>query len=978
MRGDVTRQTFRSGKHYRGVLQQQGRVQLDADWNEQVDIQAYVDRTVTADLVGVSGAPRRNPGMEITDKAGNPLPANLDDADLYISAGHYYVDGILCENDDTVSVAEQPDLPGVVFEDREKRLVGEYVAYLDVWFEHITRLEEPLLQEVALGGPDTTTRSRTVWQVRLRPATEPQPPGATDRKATMRATVVEPTPSEKATPCIIGPAARYRRLENQLYRVEVFDETVPDFLWSRENSSVAAAVTDIDGASVTIAAPGRDDRLAFQAGNVVELTNLSLAHRREHGYLGKLVDVDGRGTGLTVTWIDRAPTKADLPDHPVLRRWDSTNGPQRLFPDPREPIELEGGIHVEFTDGVYRTGDYWLIPARTANLDGVPGVVDLAGDIQWPDGTFQPPDGVVHHYADIAHLTWKGDKWSVDDDCRRIFDPIADRLDVTVAGGDGQEAMPREWLDEPVRVAVTRGLRPVRDETVQFYSVDEKGELSATAGAKGGDREVEVYTDGEGLAQCWWRPDPDGPPTQRVTARLVDTEAKPKAVPTGPALGFTASLSVADRVAFDPESCAAMSGATTVQEALRRLADVSTLVPVGGNGQIAVADATLPTTVKVLVRSCGEPVQVPRKVRFAITEGGVARVGDPPAAPSVDIETDATGVADCTWQLGREVPLQTLTATLLASEDNPDPRAVPLTFVAGVVPDVLTVRRVELPAGSELAGGALVVANDLAAKGIFVVFDREPAPSVEDGPALTVTLDLPFPLSQSDRDLWPDGVAGTLPVGLDGSVTVTTVGGSPAVSWSPSDGAKAFLTALFAKLGAVGRDRVGGKVRLAGSVLGAGAADAARWFWLVEKVTQPVFVPHRDGRLRLPSTLGAIARSVSRDALRAGLASGVTVEDVPADPEKAKQLARFIFNTTRAPKRPLRLVVDARYAAAGAAVRDGLATLDIEVELLNADDPADEATTRLAAGETIDGVLTDAASAAAVDAVAGFIKPVRL
>ncbi|HEX6608229.1 MAG TPA: DUF6519 domain-containing protein, partial [Chloroflexia bacterium] len=39
MQGDITRSTFRPENHYDGVRMQQGRVQLDADWNEQVDIQ---------------------------------------------------------------------------------------------------------------------------------------------------------------------------------------------------------------------------------------------------------------------------------------------------------------------------------------------------------------------------------------------------------------------------------------------------------------------------------------------------------------------------------------------------------------------------------------------------------------------------------------------------------------------------------------------------------------------------------------------------------------------------------------------------------------------------------------------------------------------------------------------------------------------------------------------------------------------------
>jgi len=38
MKGDFSRNTFRPGSHYSGVLMQQGRVLLDSDWNEQVAI----------------------------------------------------------------------------------------------------------------------------------------------------------------------------------------------------------------------------------------------------------------------------------------------------------------------------------------------------------------------------------------------------------------------------------------------------------------------------------------------------------------------------------------------------------------------------------------------------------------------------------------------------------------------------------------------------------------------------------------------------------------------------------------------------------------------------------------------------------------------------------------------------------------------------------------------------------------------------
>ena len=38
MKGDFTRDTFDPTRHFSRVLMQQGRVQLDADWNEQTAI----------------------------------------------------------------------------------------------------------------------------------------------------------------------------------------------------------------------------------------------------------------------------------------------------------------------------------------------------------------------------------------------------------------------------------------------------------------------------------------------------------------------------------------------------------------------------------------------------------------------------------------------------------------------------------------------------------------------------------------------------------------------------------------------------------------------------------------------------------------------------------------------------------------------------------------------------------------------------
>jgi hypothetical protein len=90
MQGDYSRFTFDRRKHYNGVLVQQGRVQLDADANEQGAIQAHRDRTEAADTVGPCGAPKSDGGFRVL-----PLAAGVPN--LGITAGRMYVDGFLCE-----------------------------------------------------------------------------------------------------------------------------------------------------------------------------------------------------------------------------------------------------------------------------------------------------------------------------------------------------------------------------------------------------------------------------------------------------------------------------------------------------------------------------------------------------------------------------------------------------------------------------------------------------------------------------------------------------------------------------------------------------------------------------------------------------------------------------------------------------------------------------------------------------------------
>jgi hypothetical protein len=169
MRGDFTHDRFDRTKHFNRVLKQQGRVDLDADWNEQAAISLHLLRTFITDVVGRAAAPR-DASLSVVDwqvlsaaerKALEALGVKPAVGDFAVTPGRIYVDGILVESDAVVAYGAQPHWSGPRLETGKR-----YLAYLDVWERHVSWIEDDSIREVALGGPDTCTRVQTVWQVK--------------------------------------------------------------------------------------------------------------------------------------------------------------------------------------------------------------------------------------------------------------------------------------------------------------------------------------------------------------------------------------------------------------------------------------------------------------------------------------------------------------------------------------------------------------------------------------------------------------------------------------------------------------------------------------------------------------------------------------------------------------------------------------------------------------------------------------------
>lgn len=451
-RGDFTRDSFNPAKHFSRVLAQQGRVQLDADWNEQAAILLHYLQRLASDLIG----PHAGNGFEIKlVKDNNTLIG------LTIGSGHYYVDGILCENEKRIKDGaeillpyyNQPDYP--IDKDTHKLPDFPFLVYLDVWERHISYVEDGSIREVALNGFDTATRAKVIWQVKVTDSLEgvtkaddinAPAPNETETRWEKLVKTWQPVnrgmlkargkqkASDDTSPCITHPEARYQGAENHLYRVEIHKGgTVQDgatFKWSRENSSIAVPILEQGDKTLTVDSKGRDMALGFSKGQWVELTDDTHELLDIPGKLVQIVKVEGQVLKIN----GEVKKKLDPTRHPKLRRWDyqgkdPRNGNLQLSTADNALVikegtanenwlPLEDGIQIQFQPGAtYRTGDYWLIPARVAT-----------GDILWqtePTDKNQPaalpPHGVEHHYAPLAVILSAEDSADSIGNCRKTI-----------------------------------------------------------------------------------------------------------------------------------------------------------------------------------------------------------------------------------------------------------------------------------------------------------------------------------------------------------------------------------------------------------------------------------------------------------------------------------------------------------------------------------------------------------------------------
>jgi hypothetical protein len=477
---DISRLTFNPLNDYSGVVMQQGRVQLDSDWNEWLAELMRRGQAGTLDILGRAVYPATTPyAFQIT--ASSPGGSNV----LTIGPGRMYVDGLMAENhgDSAAAVwdpalAEMSDSPqppptteiGAIDYTQQPYMPagttlpsgnGPFLAYLDVWVRPVDYINDPNLIDAAV-GVDSAGRLQTIWQVRLKDLNSIQNPTCDKPIAgwppTPSAGLLSTgtTPTAPSGPCCLTSGAAYTGLENQLYRVEIHLPGTPEasavppanlatgiatFKWSRDNGSVITGVTSIANVTNSAGNPasqlavqslGRDQVLGFAPGNWIEILDDSTDYGQTHGELHQIdtIDVAAKTITLATTLGSGFPAGDTNPSvHTRIRRWDQT-----------DKVYEQDGTTVWWDIDAQSSADIPVPPAGTSLI--LENGITVSFDLNSPAGGFNTgdfwafaartatgqvekldkatPRGIHHHYARLSIVTFSP---ASNPDCRTEWPP---------------------------------------------------------------------------------------------------------------------------------------------------------------------------------------------------------------------------------------------------------------------------------------------------------------------------------------------------------------------------------------------------------------------------------------------------------------------------------------------------------------------------------------------------------------------------
>jgi hypothetical protein len=495
---------------------------------------------------------------------------------------------------------------------------------LDSWRRLITALDDASIREVALGGPTTSARERVVWQIDAVPVaanwdcTDDLP--EVERTTGQLAARAEPV-EELTSPCLIPPQAGYTGLENQFYRVEIFESGDAYDLQAAPQTVAVESFPAGQPNQLTVAALG-----PLAVGAAVEVFRSGPGFDPVEATFGYVTDIDG--TTLTLTTSLPAFGPADAPSVRLV---------EAAF-----VVSRDNGAVVTTVEAI----DGPEVTVHDLGPDDVLGfavgqLVELADDRIELEG--RPRQ--LRQIADI-------------DTTRRVvvLRTPADPLDVDPSGVDpARHPKLRRWdgagavrfhPDGTTWVHLENGIQ-VRFVDGHYRLADHWTFPARAAEVAPGSGTIEWPQDGGVPALRF----PFGIERHRCVLGYVDLDAEGQIV--------------------EVEDC---------RDLYPPLTAMRNLLYVGGDGQEgspieAVGGfIPLPGGLSARVANGGLPV-AGAQVRFTITQGA-GRFDGGAADVDVDLVTDGNGLVSCQWDLDDDQETQRCEAQLLAPSGDPIPHQV--------------------------------------------------------------------------------------------------------------------------------------------------------------------------------------------------------------------------------------------------------------------------------------------------------------
>ena len=437
MASDRSRFTYDEAQRYSGVVIQQGKPILDAEFDEAQEILSEEIRHDALDFVGPCGTP--DDGYKITPGTNE---------DFNVGPGTMYVGGLRVTLPAGVTYGNQKDW---LQRDAAASGARKELIYLELQQHEVSAFEDRSLSDPALGGLETARRQRIsqrilrtntaaircadAWTAQINAwdtAGRVFDPNTKQLRSTATLQVALGTPDVTATACEPHAVSNgFLGAENQLIRVAIKD--AGHLVWAYDNGSaihrVDAPPSNSDAppsSSLVLTNPPLDELRRPRAPQLAEIARAAGELPNGESFaepFGTFIAVKSYDPDSRTLVLDRPlPTGYAAPL--FVRIWE----PEVPFTSGNAVDLPATGNKVTVTNPKNRIGDFWAFAVRP----GEPGNVFPERYKKAP----QPPEGPRTWVCGLAIVEWDASKnGTLREDCRERFDNLVEltkrRLDKT-------------------------------------------------------------------------------------------------------------------------------------------------------------------------------------------------------------------------------------------------------------------------------------------------------------------------------------------------------------------------------------------------------------------------------------------------------------------------------------------------------------------------------------------------------------------